>query len=138
MSLMIELGERCSSMTINIDKNNNNENVSQISSSNSSSASDAAGLTSSPLKGSPTSQLSENRSKSPINVDALNKLLVLSNPNTKLIVKRPESIDVNLQSKENIVEHLGETVLTTPISPASGFESMHILLFNYFHRVKIN
>ena len=129
MSLLVESGERCSSMIMNIDTNNNNENLSRLSSSNSSSASDGAGLISSPLKGSPTNQLFENRSKSPINVDALNKLLVLSNPNTKLIVKRPESIDVNLQAKENIVEHLGETVLTTPISPASGFESIYHSIF---------
>lgn len=108
MSLLVDHSERCSNSMINTDTNNNHE------------ISDGAGLGKVNAK-----FLTENRSRSPINVDALNQLLVLSNPNTKLILKRPESIDVNnLTSKENIVsETLGETILTTPISPNSGFES---------------
>jgi hypothetical protein len=60
-------------------------------------------------------------------VDALNKLLVLADPNTKLVIKRPESIDV---TKENEVTHLGETILTTPMSPSTnaGFESKFFFL----------
>ncbi len=130
MSLFIESNsERCSSINLNIDSNNNqlgSETNSASSSLGSSCSAKHNGLIRSHSAASP---FDNSRSKSPINVDALNKLLVLADPNTKLVIKRPESIDV---TKENEVTHLGETILTTPMSPSTnaGFESKFFFLWN--------